>query len=374
MQISEFRLERYFAKHEFNAPYLLCCSDCEALTIEELLDLEPEAEARFRRLQLGYTESQGHPELRHEIAKQYYQIDAKQVLVHAGAEEAIFTVMNTALQPGDHAIVQVPAYQSLFEVARSIGAEVTKWEAAESNSWELDFDFLQQSIRGNTKALVINCPNNPTGYLMSRKKVSMLNELAYEHDLLIISDEVYRFLEYEEKDRLPAACDLNERAISIGAMSKSFGLPGLRVAWIATKSREMLEKVAAFKDYTSICNSAPSEFLATVALRNKQSLFDRSLSIIKNNLPELDRFFQDHQEVFNWRSPVAGPVAFPSLRGEENAQQFSDRLLDGYGVLLLPGTIYDDPYTFNFRVGFGRRNMSECLEKFRAFMEESSVQ
>jgi aspartate/methionine/tyrosine aminotransferase len=365
MRVAEFRLERYFAKHEFNAPYLMCCSDCEALTVEELLAMDPEGESRLRRLHLGYTETQGHSKLRDEIAKLYYQIDPAQVLVHAGAEDAIFNVMNCVLEPGDHVIVQSPTYPSLFEVARSIGAQVTKWQADEENDWKLDFGFLEKNVQSNTKALIINCPNNPTGYLMSRNELCAIGEFARERNLTIVSDEVYAFLEYDKNDRLPAACDLDERAVSIGAMSKSFGLPGLRIAWAATRNRALFERLAAFKDYTTICNSAPSELLATIALRNKEKLLARNMRIIKRNLSELGGFFSAHTADFNWRAPKAGPVAFPSLRGPENAQQFSDRLLNARGVLLLPGTIYDESYTHNFRIGFGRKNITECLEKLR---------
>ncbi|MCG8606231.1 pyridoxal phosphate-dependent aminotransferase, partial [bacterium] len=284
---------------------------------------------------------------------------------HAGAEDAIFNVMNCVLEPGDHVIVQSPTYQSLFEVAHSIGAQIMKWEAEETNDWKLDFRFLEQHIQPNTTALVINCPNNPTGYLMSRNDLCAIGEFARERNLTIVSDEVYAFLEYNESDRLPAACDLNECAVSIGALSKSFGLPGLRIAWVATRNRRLFERLAAFKDYTTICNSAPSELLATIALRNKKSLLARNRGIIEHNLAELNGFFAAHTADFNWRSPKAGPVAFPSLRSTENAQQFSDRLLNAGGVLLLPGTIYDESYTHNFRIGFGRRNVSECLQKLR---------
>ncbi len=167
MKFPPFKLERFFAKYEFKAPYLLCASDCESMTVEDLLSLEPGAEQQFHQTWLGYTQAQGDPELRQAIAQTYQTIGTDNVLVHAGAEEAIFIFMNVALQPGDHVIVHFPCYQSHESIARSIGCEVTWWKSEEANNWELDPNWLQTAIQPNTKAIVINCPHNPTGYVMS---------------------------------------------------------------------------------------------------------------------------------------------------------------------------------------------------------------
>ncbi len=184
MKLPAFKLEQFFAKYEFKAPYLLCSSDCESLSIDDLLSLEPDAEKTFGRQWLGYTESPGNPELRQEIARTYQQIDASEVLVHAGAEEAIFIFMNVVLEPGDHIIVHSPCYQSLVEIARTIGCEVSTWMANEDNSWELDIDFLRRNIQDSTKAIIINCPHNPTGYVISHAKLRQIVELARQHNML----------------------------------------------------------------------------------------------------------------------------------------------------------------------------------------------
>ena len=179
MHFDEFRLERFFSKHEFNAPYLMCCSDCESFTIQELLDLEDDSGwPSLANLRLCYTESRGDPELRQRISKMYHGIDEEEVLVTAGAEEAIFLFTNSMLAPGDHAIVQHPCYQSLYEVARSIGCQITKWEMREEQGWRPDLDFLADSVRNNTRLIVINNPHNPTGYLMSDAELNSVLELA----------------------------------------------------------------------------------------------------------------------------------------------------------------------------------------------------
>lgn len=366
MQLFPFKLERYFARYEFNVRYLLCSSDCESLTIGDLLALEPDAQARFQEHWLGYTESQGAPALRQAISRVYTSIQPEQVLVHSGAEEAIFLFMHAALQAGDHVIVHSPCYQSLFEVARSIGCQVSFWEANEQNGWALDLNALQRNLRPNTRAVIVNTPHNPTGYLMGQDEFADLNHLAQERGLLLFCDEVYREAEYLPEDRLPAACDVNERAVSLGVLSKTYGLPGLRIGWIATHQGELYQRMAQLKDYTTICNSAPSEFLAEIALRHHQRLAQRNLDIIARNLALLDHFFARHAERLSWVRPKAGPIAFPRLLDGE-VDSFCHELVTQAGVLLLPGTLFGDQGN-HFRIGFGRKNMPEALEQLEAII------
>jgi aspartate/methionine/tyrosine aminotransferase len=366
MRFKPFKLERYFAKYEFKAPYIMCSSDCESLTIKDLLDLETGAEEAFMKVWLGYTQTEGDPLLRDQIATLYSEIDPDEILVHAGAEEAIFNTMNVVLDPGDHVIVHYPCYQSLAEIAQSIGCHVTLWEASENKNWALDLDFFKKNIRPNTKLVVINCPHNPTGYLMPPDEFDELVNLSRKHGFMIFSDEVYRLLEYEHEDRLPAICEIDDRGASLGVMSKTFGLAGLRIGWIATRNKKLLKNLAARKDYTTICNSAPSEFLATLALKHKDALIRRNLNIIKKNLMILDDFFKRYSQRFSWQSPKAGPISFPGLT-QGNVENFCNDLLNRAGVLLLPGTLYDSSYS-NFRVGFGRANLGQCIQKFEEYL------
>jgi aspartate/methionine/tyrosine aminotransferase len=366
MQLSPFKLERYFAQYEFSTEYLLCSSDCESLSVADLLALEPGAEEAFHRHWLGYTESQGAPSLRREICRIYSGIEPEQILVHSGAEEAIFLFMHAALQPGDHVVIHWPCYQSLFEVARGIGCQVTRWEGREEKGWALDLDELKRILRTGTRAVVVNTPHNPTGYLMPPEDYQGLVDLASERGILLFSDEVYRELEYDPSDRLPSACDLSETAVSLGVMSKTYGLAGLRIGWVATRNADVYRRMAALKDYTTICNSAPSEFLAELALRHREQLAPRNLGIIADNLKVLDAFFTRQAERFAWVRPKAGPIAFPRLL-EGDVEGFCHELVTQAGVLLLPGTIYDDPRD-HFRVGFGRKNLPQAVSRLEDFL------
>ncbi len=370
MKLEPFQLERYFARHEFSASYLLSCSDCESMTIDDLLKTAPNAKDRFFSQWLGYTESCGSPELRQAIAGLYDQVTADHILVHAGAEEAIFNFMNTVLVPGDEVVVHSPRYQSLGEVAGSIGARVINWEADAEKGWALDVDFLKDHLNLRTRAVVVNFPHNPTGFLPDSAFMTALSDLSLQHGFIVFSDEVYRGLEYDRSHRLPAFADINEQAVSLGVMSKTYGLAGLRIGWVATRNHTLYEKMAAFKDYTTICNSAPSEFLATLALDHHQTIADQNISIIYANLKLLQTFFERHADLFRWQAPKAGPIAFPQYLGG-NVKNFCRDLVEQAGVLLAPGAFFGHTGEC-FRIGFGRRNLPECLERFEDYITSIS--
>ena len=336
------------------------------MSVAELLALEEGATQKFQQTWLGYTESQGSPALRGEICKIYETVQPQDILVHSGAQEAIFLFMFAAFKEYDHVIVHSPAYQSLAEVARAAGCDVSPWRAREENGWSLDLDELRHLMRSNTKAIIINTPHNPTGYLMSRADYDALHKFAASNKLLLFSDEVYRESEYDPAARLSAACDLGDHAISLGVTSKTYGLAGLRIGWIATKNKKIYKKMASLKDYTTICNSAPSEFLAEVAMRNRHKLIERNLSIIRQNLAVIEDLFARRADLFSWVRPQAGSMAFPRyLAG--SVETFCDALVKQAGVLLLPGSVYVDSRE-HFRLGLGRKNLPEAVEKLEGYL------
>lgn len=367
MRPKEFLLEKYMGLYEFSAPYLLCTSDCETISIRELLSLKEGGEKGLLDLRLGYTEAWGGNELREEISRLYMTISPADVITFTGAEEAIFLFINAVLSEGDHVIVQFPAYQSLYEVARAAGCEVTFWEMDEEKDWRPDPGFLEDNIRQNTRAIILNSPHNPTGFNFTKEDFEKIVGIAKEYDLFLFSDEVYRQLEFERVSRLPAAADLYEKAFSVGVMSKAYGLAGLRSGWIASKDHETLEKISTLKDYTTICSSGPSEYLATVALRHAGQLVERNLRIIQKNLALADSFIERYSDLFEWVRPTAGSIGFVKLKTGESAESFCRRVVERSGVMLLPSVVYEYGDS-HFRIGFGRKDMEESLKKFEEFL------
>jgi aspartate/methionine/tyrosine aminotransferase len=223
-------------------------------------------------------------------------------------------------------------------------------------------------MRTKTRAIIVNTPHNPTGYLMPRQDYEAVQAFARENNLLLFSDEVYRESEYNPAERLKAGCDFGEHVISLGVTSKTYGLAGLRIGWIATKNRKIYERMASLKDYTTICNSAPSEFLAEVAMRNRHKLSRRNLGIIRDNLAVMDEFFVRYADQFSWVRPQAGSMVFPRLL-QGSVEEFCDRLVKDAGVLLLPGSVYDDSGN-HFRLGLGRQNLPQAVERLEEFLSK----
>jgi aspartate/methionine/tyrosine aminotransferase len=372
MKIAPFKLERFFARYEFVAPHLLCPSDCEALTLDELLSLEAGARERLTALRLGYVEATGTPEVRAGVAALFESAQPDDVLLHAGSSEAIFAFMTCALQAGDHVIVQHPCYQSHYEVAKSIGCDVTLWTGDEQHGWELDVDFLAKALRSNTRAVMLTVPHNPTGYLMARSTFDAVIALLRSRGIVLFAGEIFRFIEQDPGARLPGVVDVYERAVSVGGLSKTFGLPGVRVGWAVTHDRALLERMAALKYYLSLCNGAADEFLAGIALRNRAALHRRSMDILTANLHVLDAVLERHEALFRWQRPRAGSVGFIRYSGAEGTARFCDDVVRRCGVLLLPSAELEFGDN-HFRVGFGRRTMPEAASRLEAYLESADV-
>jgi len=372
MNIQPFHTERFFAAHEFSAPYILCASDCETMTVEELLSLAGVSWEALAGLRLGYTESQGSLALREQIARQYTQINSDQVIGLSAPEEGIWLAMHALLDPGDEVIVLSPCYDSLANVAEYLGCHVIRWSLVETTigrppcGWQLDLDLLQQLITPRTRLVVANFPHNPTGYLPAAAEWETCVQIVSKSGAWLFSDEIYRGLEHDARARLPSGCDLYERAITLGGLSKTYGLPGLRAGWLALPDRPLRDRLLGWKDYTTICASAPAETLARIALQVGEQLAERSRQIIRQNLLLAERFFSQWDSVFRWNRPMAGSVAFVGLPGR-SAREFCERLVAEQGVLLLPGTSLGFGDT-HVRFGLGRLHFAQALAQLDQYL------
>jgi aspartate/methionine/tyrosine aminotransferase len=372
-RMRDFALEVYFAQWEFTATYNMTGSDAHNRTLNEILALAtPKDREAFNNTSLGYTETFGAPALREEIAKTYDTITAKDVLCFAGAEEAIYVAMHVLLEPEDHAVVITPNYQSAETVPLSV-CEVTDVPLELERGWELDLDRFRAAVRPNTRVVSINFPNNPTGRIIPRASFDTIVEICRERGIWLFSDEVYRLIEREPSLRLPQAADVYARGISLNVMSKAYGLPGLRIGWLACKDHDLLVHFERYKHYLSICNSAPSEVLALIALKARDRILEENRQIVRTNLAEYSAFFADYPDLFDWEVPDGGCVGFVPYHGKEGVEDFTRRLVEEAGVLFLPSSIYRSalgPVPKNcMRVGYGRSHVPQGLAVMRQWME-----
>jgi len=370
----DFELETYFSKWEFSAKYHMTASDVESMTIAQLMELAGAAPDSLDSLSLGYTETWGAPDLRALIAKTYDNINSENILCFAGAEEGVYTAMRVLLNRDDHAIVVVPNYQAAETLPLDICA-VSGVALDPNNDWRLDIEDIRRAIRPNTRLVSVCFPNNPTGAIIPVKDYADLIELCREHGLYLFNDEVYRLLELDEDKRIDQVADVYEKGISLNVMSKAYGLPGLRIGWIATQDTALLQKLERYKHYLSICNSAPSERLAVIALGARNKIIKRNRAFLKKNIEKMDNFFADYPTLFKWTRPDGGCIAFPQYIGKGGVEAFCKSLIEESGVLILPASIYKselmDAPADRFRIGFGRANIDAGLSVFRTFLDKN---
>jgi aspartate/methionine/tyrosine aminotransferase len=369
MKIPPFALERYFARYEFSARYLMSSSDCDGLAVSELLEwADDEMREMWDGLHLGYTESLGHPLLREEIAGLYDGVQAGEVITFV-PEEAIYAAMNCLLEPGDHVVSVYPAYQSLYQLAESLGCEVSHWTPREDEGWRFHPDDLATLLCKPTKLVVVNFPHNPTGAMPSKADFARIVDLVAERDAYLFCDEMYRFLEQDPADRLPSAVEAYPKAVVLFGMSKTFGMAGTRVGWLATHDSELFRGLVHFKDWTTICGSAPSEILSTIALRNRERIISRHVERIGRNLRALDTFMITHPWLLEYPRPRAGSILLARLLIEEDSMRFAERTVNEAGIMIAPSAMFGYGER-HIRIGLGREAFPEMLDRLHEYLKD----
>ena len=369
-----FELEIFFSKYEFTVKYNVGGSDLQSVTISDLTDLcSDEEKEEWNNFYLGYTETYGAPKLRTAIAKTYDNLAPENILCCAGAEEAIFVFMNALLEKEDHAMVTYPNYQSAETVPLGI-CEVTGIPLDPNQNWTLDIDYIKDQIRPNTKLIAVNFPSNPTGKVLEKDKYQALVDLCRHHGIYLFCDEVYRLIERSDDIRLDQGADIYEKAVSLNVMSKAYGMAGLRIGWLATQDKDLLQKAERIKHFLSICNSGPSEFLSTIALNNRDKILERNRNLVEDNLNVLNQFFTKYPNLFDWSIPDGGCVGYPRYIGEGTVEDFITRIIEDIGVLFLPASIFQSDLgkapADRFRVGFGRDYFPEAITKLDEYLNQ----
>ena len=370
----DFRLISYLSRLEHAVRFPLSSSYPESMSIDTLFELAgKQHRAPFMQTVLDYPPLRGTPELLDAIASTYKNVTAQDVISFAGADEAIYASFQMLLEPGDHAVVITPNYQSLESVPMS-RCDVTGVALDENNDWALDTAKVRAALRANTKVLVINFPHNPTGALISREQLNELIEICRERGIWIFSDEVYRLTEFDPADRLPQLADVYERGISLNVTSKAYGLPGLRIGWVACQDDVWMQKLERMKQYLSICNSMPGEFLTTLALNARAPILERVMERSRSQLAALTAFLARYPDRFSLAVPKAGVLAFPRYTGPEGAEVFATRLVEEAGVMVIPSVTYAselNPVSEDFlRIGFGRANLDQALAEMGKWLDK----
>jgi aspartate/methionine/tyrosine aminotransferase len=372
MHIAPFATELFFSRYEFSTPYQLCNSDCESLTVDELLSLAGEDIASLGHQRLGYVQSEGPPELRAAIAATYASVREEEVLVLGSPVEGIYLAARALLNPGDEVIVLCPASEALIILFDQVvgAAHVRRWTFAPgTKGWDLRLEDLERLFTARTKLVVVNFPHNPTGFLPSPDMQHAILRLAADHQAWLFYDEMYYGLVHAGTPPIPSAADLSDRSIVLSGLSKTYGLPGLRCGGLVVKDADLRDRLLNWKFYTSICPPGPTAYLATVALRVHDALRQRSLRLIETNLRLAEEFFARWPDRFEWRPPAAGSTALVGFR-VPSVSELSDTLAREEGVLVQSGAMLgsDDQH---MRIGYGRAGFGEALARFERWLRRT---
>ncbi len=369
MKFKPFELERWFVKYEHDCEIMMGESGVKPLTLKELLDLTGNSIDKVLDTKLGYGWSNGLPKLRELIAEEYEELDTNHIVVTNGAIEANFIISYTLLEPNSEIITSFPTYAQLWQVGENLGARVKKWRLLMDNKYKPNIDQLADMISENTDLIIINYPHNPTGACIERTDLEEICALAEQYNIPVLSDEIYRGLEYKTTDRAPPAADLYENAISVAGLSKVYGLPGLRIGWLACQNKELLKRIWSFRDFTSICNGVLNEKVAEIALKSREILRERGRKIAVKNFEILKQWVDDHSDVISWVPPKAAVLTMLMYHFEMDSETFCKGLAEEQSVFTAPGSCFETEKQFRVGFGYDTERLKEGLKRLNEYLE-----
>ena len=368
-------IEQFLLKHFFYTPeagqadYNLSRSFAEPMDIGALLVLEADAQEKLNAIALGYTGVDGSAALRMAIAARYPGFSADDVIATSGLDDALAILALSHIEPGDRVIVQTPAYQTYLTVPQWRGAEVAEWPAREENAWLPDLDELEELLRQPARWVMINFPNNPTGVMPEDAYFERLLAIVQARGTLLISDEIYAGLPKTSEPFEPLCCRY-DRAVSLHSVSKTLGVPGLRVGWIVCRDVKTRRRIKDLRFHFNSFISAPSEFLGALALRHEDEIHTRNTKILADNTETANAFFARHDNLFGWAPPAAGVNAWPQWRGPGDTKNLSDRLLHDARLLVAHSGLFLGGER-NLRLGLGCLGFGNALDRFDEFLQKS---
>lgn len=372
MEFRPFEIEEYYDDFGDAAEIDMSSSECEPLSVREVLELTGTNPNELLSLPLGYTSTNGAPSLRAALARADAWANPDDYLVFNSSGEAMYAAFAGILSAGDHVIAHVPSYQSLHENAAALGCRVSPWVARYDEAWALDLDELERLIRKETKLIVINSPHNPTGFVFEADALKRLVGIAEKHGLIVLADELFLGLELDSELRHQPLFQSSRSVVSLAGLAKSAGAPGLRIGWIASQDDATRARIINVKRYLSRCVAAPSEMLAERIVSVRSELQARNRQIACRNRDTLNHFFKLFDDRFAWIEPKAGNTGFPKLRHALDTHSFCTQVRNEAGVMLVPGETFMHGAGC-FRIGFGKTQMAEGIRRLRSWLEAPSA-
>jgi aspartate/methionine/tyrosine aminotransferase len=374
MKIRDFDVERWMDAYETKCEVNIAESCVDSLTVRELVELcgkEKQFMDDIYNMKLTYGSIEGSEYLKKGISSLYKNVVPNQITVTHGAIGANYLVLMSLIEPGDEVITMLPTYQQHYSVPESIGAKVHKVLLKPENGFLPDLQEIKNLVNEKTKLISFANPNNPTGSAMDEKMLKEIAEIAHFVGAYVLSDEAYRGMNHEGERFTTSIVDLYEKGISTSSMSKTYALAGLRTGWVCS-SREVIETINKRRDYNTISCSMIDDYLAAIALENKEKLIDRSLDIVRKNIKIIDEWVTGNPN-FSYVKPKSGSVIVIKYHLDMPSIEFCKKLLDKTGVLVIPGGVLDIEGHFRVGVGNNTENLKIGLCKIAEFVDNISV-
>ncbi len=370
MNIEIFKMERMQSTWENAVAYNLSESGVHPLTLHEMLT--PAELDELARIELGYTQTNGTPELRTQIARLYPGIGLEQILATAGSSEANFLLMWSLIEHGDEVLFELPNYMQMWGLLRGFGASVKPFRLRPELGWQPDLDEMKKLVTPRTKLIVLTNPNNPTGAVLSPEAMAGIVELAARAGAWILADEVYQGAE-RVGARTASFWGRYDKVLAVNGLSKAYGLPGLRVGWIAGPEA-VVKKVWPYHDYTTISPSALSDKLASIALApgNRDRILARTRAILNENFPLLEAWLGRQGGIFDFVPPRAGAICFARCALKVNSTELVERLIREKSVLVVPGDHFETDGHLRFGYGPEKAYLLEGLARVEELLKKFS--
>ncbi|MEW6990129.1 aminotransferase class I/II-fold pyridoxal phosphate-dependent enzyme [Colwelliaceae bacterium 6441] len=349
-------------------------ASAQSLTLGELCQLADQAINRFQQVKLGYAPLKGDLALRQRIVEFHQQLNHHQtalaednVLTFCGAQEALASIYQTLLSRGDEVVVLTPNYPSLTAMAEDYGCIVKKVNLDPEQGWHINFDDIKRAVNKRTKLIVLNSPHNPSGVIIDSSLAEQILELAKQYNCYLLADDVSQASNYQQHSLSHRYLDY-DKGLVVSVLSKSFGLAGIRIGWVISKNKRLINNLLAIKSYGSICCSAIDEAAANLALTVSDKILKNNNDIIKENTQLFTSFIDEHSEMFSWTPPQAGILAIVKVNCEQPIELWAKNFVEKTGVLILPTSLFGLSGNY-FRLGLGQKNFKQLLSTLSRFVD-----
>lgn len=346
----------------------MSASASEPLTQDELLGFEPGSVDKFNAIKLTYPRRHAELELLDGISQRYRAVAPDGLLPTSGVDEALGMLFLTLVNPGDRVVVLTPCYPPHLMLPAWRGAEVERWDARAENNWAPDLDELRRLTAKPTRLIITTFPQNPTGFMPDEAFNAELLEIVEASGAILVADEIYAGLPRGAGEGLSDLADRHDRVISLHGLSKTMGLPGLRLGWMAARDPALLEPIREVRTLFNAYVPPSVDFLANLALRHAEAILDRNTRILDTGKRAASEFMARHGNLFEWTEPSAGVLSFPRWTGPGGTSALSQRLISEAKLICAPSLCFDAGDQ-HFRMGLARRTLPDALDRFDSFLE-----